>query len=36
MSYIFQKGYWCNIIVLNVMHQVTRKMMIQNRVFMSN
>jgi len=36
MSYIFLKGHWCNIIVLNMMHQVRRKVMMQKRVFMSN
>ena len=36
MSYIVLSGRWCNIIVLNGMHQVRRKVMIQKAVFMRN
>ena len=36
MSYIVLRGRWFNIIVLNGMHQVRRKVMIQKAVFMRN
>jgi hypothetical protein len=36
VSYIVLRGRWCNIIVLNYMHQVRRKVVIQKTVFMGN
>jgi len=36
LSCIVLRGYWCNIVVLNYMHQVRRKVWIQKTVFMRN
>ena len=36
ISYIVLRGHWCNIIVLNVLHQVKKIVMIQKTVSMRN
>jgi hypothetical protein len=36
MSYITLRGRWCDIIVLNVMHQLKINVMIQRTAFMRN